>query len=490
MRRGRAKGGVGRAVTGVVLLAVAGGLVLPSAASASGGARRGGGDGGDSQATRSLDGVWRMDGYGTVVTVRGGAYQEYQTTAVSCLRGEAARRAGHSGGAYQYAKESGRTFSLRQGARPHRMSLHVDGSPGDRELRRVGELPAGCDPDGDDGSNEPFDPLRTFDVFWHSFAENYPFFAAKGIDWEATRDTYRPRVDADTSRDELFGVFRDMVRPLHDAHVSVEAGATGRFFAVRPGTTMPDKTMDARVTSYIEDRDLGGRPLTRYAGGRIGYADLPGGRGYLRISGFLGYSETPTYEANKVALDQALNAILTAERTRKLRGLVIDLRVNGGGADSFGLQLASRLTDRPYFAYAKRARNDPSDPTRFTAPQPQYVTPARAPRYGGPIAVLTGGSTISAGETFTQALMDRPGQTVRIGEHTQGVFSDTLERDLPGGWRVNVPNEEFRTRSGQSFDGPGIPPHLYEPVFTEEEFAHRRDSAFDRALRVLPGAAG
>ncbi len=301
------------------------------------------------------------------------------------------------------------------------------------------------------------------------------------------RDAYRPRVGVDTSRDELFGVFRDMVRPLHDAHVSVEAGATGRFFDVRPGTTMPDEAMDARVTSYIEERDLGGRRFTPYAGDRIGYADLPGGRGYLPVSGFLGYSETPTYAANKAPLDRALDAILTDERTRRLRGLVIDLRVNGGGADSFGLHLASRLTDRPYLAYAKRARNDPSDPTRFTAPQPQYVTPARAPRCGGPIAVLTGGSTISAGETFTQALMDRPGRTVRIGEHTQAVFSDTMERVLPGGWRVNEPNEEFRTRAGQSFDCPGIPPHLYEPVFTEEEFALRRDSAFDRALRVLPG---
>ncbi len=106
--------------------------------------------------------------------------------------------------------------------------------------------------------------------------------------------------------------------------------------------------------------------------------------------------------------------------------------------------------------------------------------------------MLTGGSTISAGETCAQALMDRPGRTARIGEHTQGVFSDTLERDLPGGWRINVPNEEFRTRSGQSFDGPGILPHLYEPALTEEEFALRRDSAFDRGLRVLPsgGAPG
>ncbi|WP_277994563.1 hypothetical protein [Streptomyces sp. A10(2020)] len=29
-----------------------------------------------------------------------------------------------------------------------------------------------------------------------------------------------------------------------------------------------------------------------------------------------------------------------------------------------------------------------------------------------------------------------------------------------------LPNEEFLTRSGRTFDGTGIPPHLTEPVFT------------------------
>lgn len=45
-----------------------------------------------------------------------------------------------------------------------------------------------------------------------------------------------------------------------------------------------------------------------------------------------------------------------------------------------------------------------------------HVTPAQGPRHTGPVALLTGGSTFSAGETFVQALMDRPGRTVRIGQ--------------------------------------------------------------------------
>lgn len=138
----------------------------------------------------------------------------------------------------------------------------------------------------------------------------------------------------------------------------------------RPGTVIPGQALENRIRAYIEKRDLNGRPLQEFARGRIGYADLPGGQGY---------------------------------------------RVNGGGSDSLGLRLAARLTDRPYFACAKRARNHPAGPTRFTRPQLLYVQPAAKPRYAGPVTVLTGGTTFSAGETFAQALIDRPGRTVRIG---------------------------------------------------------------------------
>ena len=74
--------------------------------------------------------------------------------------------------------------------------------------------------------------------------------------------------------------------------------------------------------------------------------------------------------------------------------------------------------------------------------------------------MLTGGSQMSAGETFTQAMMNRSPRPVRIGQNTQGVFSDVLQRTLPNGWQFIVPNEEFRTRDWKAFDGPGIPPDI------------------------------
>jgi hypothetical protein len=457
------------------LLAVTAGVVMPAAQAAQpsrngpGGAR-----------TSAPVGVWRMDGYGTVLSVTQDRVREYQTTDAGCLKGSSAKRV-REGAAVRYEQRDGSGFTLRHGRANHdRASMRVDGSPGDRRLRRLGALPGDC------VREVPGDPVHAFDVFWQTFEENYPFFKAKGVDWHAVRDRYRPRIDSQTTPARLFAVFREMVAPLHDAHVAVLAGDTGTFTAVRPGTEMPTPQLDAKVRKFIEKRDLGGRGLRQFAGGRIGYADLPGGQGYLRISGFTGYTEQGTYAADRAELRRTLDAVLTPERTARLRGLILDLRVNGGGSDSLGLETAARLTRRPFFAYAKAARNDPYDPGKFTRPQPAYVRPAPGrPRYAGPIAVLTGGSTLSAGETFTQALLERPGRTVRIGQHTQGVFSDTLERRLPNGWSFLLPNEEFRTRDGRTFDGVGIPPHIAEPVFTDEEFEHGRDSAFDRAVAEL-----
>ncbi|WP_344369257.1 S41 family peptidase [Streptomyces indiaensis] len=424
------------------------------------------------------EGLWRMDGYGTVLSLRGDTLQEYQTTSVSCLKGDNARRTGVG----EYTDAYGTVQTVRPGPRRDRATLRPEPSVGHRTLRRIHELPADCT------RPAPEDPRTSFDVFWHTFAENYPFFAAKGVDWREARDHYRPRVHNDTTREQLFSIFSDMVRPLYDAHVAVQEGK--RVFAqVRPGTQMPSPQLDERAKKFVIGRDLVGAPYRRdFAGGRITYADLPGhaDQGYLRISGFAGYTPgNAPYAAHRAELDKALDTILTEHRTDRLKGLIIDLRINGGGSDALGIHIAERLTDKAYLAYSKRVRNHPTDPGRHTRPEPIRVLPADGPRYTGPIAVLTGGTTVSAGETFTQALIDRPGGTVRIGQATQGVFSDVMERRLPNGMTVILPNEEFLNRSGRTYDGTGIPPHLTEPVFTEDEFAKKRDSAFDRAVGVL-----
>ncbi|MFE9252381.1 S41 family peptidase [Streptomyces sp. NPDC007088] len=437
----------------------------------------------------SLRGLWRSSGYGTVVSVSGRHLRTYETTRVSCLPGGLeAEQSGSSraGGAVDY------TPAAKADAGPITLTPYTDDdsavirlrfadNAGFRTLHRVHELPERC------AQRASADPRSVFDTFWQTYAENYPSFTAKGIDWAAVRDHYRPTVTADTTNAELFGVLKDMIEPLHDAHTAVVAGADQHFTGHQPDTKVPTPDTVTRIEKATTASV--GTPQQRWGRGAIGYADLPNRLGYLRIIRFSGFTENGDYARDQAALDKALDAVFTEARTRgprALRALVIDLRFNGGGSDSLGLRVASRLTAHPYTAYTKQARDNTEGAQSFTSPQPIRVSPQPGgPVYTGPLAVLTGRLTVSAGETFTQALMDRAPAPVRIGENTQGALSDTMDRVLPNGWSFTLPNERYLAPDGADFEGTGIAPTVRVPVFTDADFAAGRDSALARARELL-----
>ncbi|MEU9884542.1 S41 family peptidase [Sphaerisporangium sp. NPDC051011] len=430
----------------------------------------------------TLDGVWQTDGYGTIITVEGDKLRYFDTTAISCLAGVmSAERRGAPGSFV--ADDGSRQMTIRLQGR-QRARLRYVGAVGEIGLRRLPALPARCSVKA-----PAVDPVTVFDVFWTTFAENYPFFATKGVDWQAVRDRYRPRIGPNTTDAELFGVLRDILKDLGDAHTALRAGKDEFARPLRPGTRPLDglpafMALNKRVLDLVEKHDVK-KPLTTWGRGVIGYADLPGGFGYLRLAAFDGYADGG-FAANATELDRALDEIFTPARTARLKGLVLDVRLNFGGYDALGVQLASRLTGRPYAAYAKQARNDPSDPTRFTRARPTWVRPATGSRHTGPIALLTSPLTISAGETFSQAMTARTPAPRRIGDATQGAFSDFLWRTLPNGWTFALPNERFLTRQGTGFDVTGIPPQdRVAETLSDEELAAGRDAAFDRALAYL-----
>src|SRR5262249_11156390 len=160
-------------------------------------------------------------------------------------------------------------------------------------------------------------------------------------------------------------ILAEMIRPLGDAHTTIDGPGNKSFVGKRPGTRDENDISRHTATNTIDDylrRTMHVSDIQTFANDRIAYADLPDGRGYLRVTSFEDYdSDHNRYTDNSAALNAALGAILTPARTANWRGLIVDARFNTGGDDALGLQLAAWLTNTPYLAYTKQARDDPTN---------------------------------------------------------------------------------------------------------------------------------
>ncbi|HMG33239.1 MAG TPA: S41 family peptidase [Blastocatellia bacterium] len=432
----------------------------------------------------SLDGYWLSDGYGYLAEINGNEMRLLEITAISCMLLESFKlqpEPSDPRGERFVSKQSGVLY-LSPGPSPDSEWFQDPSAASKVLFSRVRTRPEVCTREA------PNDPLTNFEVFAATFGAHHGFLKLRGVDWPAVTKTYRSKVSAQTKPEELFEIFRAMIEPLHDAHTFISASGIKRGFGgKRTGTLVLTAEEKKRTIEILETRYLESK-LRDFCNGHLRYARLKGGAGYVRIDAFAGYVSKLGFDEGARALEGALDEIM--QDAQGLKGLVIDVRINGGGADPYGIQIASRLTSKAYVGFVKRARNDAQNPESWTAPQPSLVRVSDRPRFLGPVIELIGPDTVSAGETFTMALMGRLPQVVRIGENTQGVYSDVLVRRLPNGWRFGLPNEVFLTEQGKHFEASGVPPDTRIPVFQKTDLDAGRDSALEKAIELLLGTPG
>jgi hypothetical protein len=369
------------------------------------------------------------------------------------------------------------------------------------------------------------DPRVAFDLAWTTIDEYYAFFdlAAPGL-WARQYFTYRPRVQASTTQDELWAILTEMIKPLNDGHmmlVGVFTDPESHEFDQRiefarepsPSSWMVSEDWLPQFFDAIKDRLDTYSPETNVLGdGRILFGTIGQRVGYLNISSYEGYSEA----AGSVAAGDPQLSILTLlsgfgdELTpfnqhldrvfsafANVDALIIDLRFNDGGSGDLPVALANRLTDKPALAYTYRTRIGGS--TRFDTAVPTYLTPVAHPFVGKPVIVLTSNHTKSAGDLQAMLLRDFPNVTL-VGETTYGIFSEAIPHQIPvrtdyenQGWVITMSTQRLFSARGECFEQKGVPPDIEVHPALEEGDAPAlkdgKDSMLETALELLADPA-
>lgn len=339
------------------------------------------------------------------------------------------------------------------------------------------------------GPNPANTPLVNYEYFYNAVKENYSFFAEKKVEWGALDQKYRPMIHDSLNNDSLYQIMSTMLFALQDGHVNL--------YINNDRSRNADWYLDypANFNRGFVNRNYWGKDYQ--SSGALINTWLPDSIGYVYYGSFRS-------SFSKGNLDYVLNRFADA------KGLIIDVRDNGGGSMRNAFRLTERFIPERVFMGTSQYKTGPG-PDDFSSPDSIFVKPlvdykaraeakakskkgkpekeekeektSPAPRKSGagtwavadstammldkPIVVLINRHSYSATNFFSAFMSTIPNVTL-IGDRSGGGGGVPVSFELPNGWKFRISVTRTYLPNGYNIEE-GIEPDLYQNTGPAEE---------------------
>lgn len=349
-----------------------------------------------------------------------------------------------------------------------------------------------------------------FDSFWTGMNYNYVFWDIDPTDWDKVYTDYMPlfeELDINNPKDteKAYALFRELTSTLIDHHFSL---------SFSDGTVISPATQELMTRDYyhnpISDKDLERIEISNIQKGRIknyirGSFDLGEENGTINVASYDIDNGIIYFRFNQYALTNLIetgekeekaylafkNYIDMLENTSEIRGVIIDVRSNGGG-DTRDLDpvLGAFVSRDHHFAYT-RSKNGMGR-LDYTPWIPFILHSAQNEReIKAPVVMLTDIWSGSMSELTTMAALSLP-NGCSVGERTYGAHGP-LVSDFKIYYAGSFGNGFFSVRTstlmnkdlnGNKYEGIGITPTI-ESLFNKQQFESGNDTQLERALQYI-----
>jgi C-terminal processing protease CtpA/Prc len=272
-------------------------------------------------------------------------------------------------------------------------------------------------------------------------------------------DKYRQRINNSMTDEQLFEVLAGLLSELRDGHVNLTAAHDmARYWQWYQN--YPTNYSDSLERIYL------GTDYRIAAG--MKYKIFDDNIGYIRYESF-------NNGVGSGNLTEVLNYLMLC------RGLIIDIRNNGGGDLTNVEKIASRFThERVLVGYIQHktgtGHND------FSELEEQRLKPSKDLRWQKRVIVLTNRQVYSAANEFVKYMKCCPQATI-VGDRTGGGAGMPFSSELPNGWGVRFSACPMFDREKKSTEF-GIQPD-YQVNLTEADFQKGRDTIIEFARKLI-----
>lgn len=306
-------------------------------------------------------------------------------------------------------------------------------------------------------------PLANFEALWQVIDEKYCYLDEKGIDWDSVYMAYYPRFDSleiVEYQDQLivFDLMEEMLNLLCDGHVNLyspfDISTCSAWYDGYP------TNFDAEILTqyYLKDyRRANGLKYCRIDNDSIGYV-------------YYGSFSDGFTLTNWMAVLQYFSAC---------KGIVLDIRQNGGGSMENAYKLAVPFFSSDTVVGYWQHKSGPGH-TDFSEQEAMQIEDTRA-WWKRPVIVLCNRHSYSAANFFV-SMMRYADNCLIIGGKSGGGGGMPMNYELPNGWMVRFSSIRMWDRDMKSIED-GVTPHLVVNQQSTDQ-----DDLIEEAIRQIHSA--
>lgn len=302
------------------------------------------------------------------------------------------------------------------------------------------------------------DPVENIEALWQIIDTKYCYVENKGVNWNAIHDIYTAKASMLPQNDQiaLFDLCAEMLDTLKDGHVNLytpfDVSSCSAWYDSYPAN------YDSQLQKlYLHDyRIAGGLYYCTVANDSIGYIYYP--------SFSNAFSGTNIYW------------VFTAFKDCK--GLIIDVRNNGGGELSNAYLLAAPFFSEDRVVGYQQHKTGPGHSDFSSLEEQKVDASAVASKWKRPVVVLTNRRSYSATNSFI-SMMRYADNAILVGGVSGGGGGMPMSYEMPCGWTVRFSSVRMYDRDKKDIEQ-GITPDVTVNMVSTD-----KDDIIEKAIDII-----